>query len=178
MRGRIKLALTSVTVLAGSAVAYHFMDHRTATPQPKAGPVIALSGPKPAVASTTSAAPKGVAVKPMKRSMSAVMSTLGMASFYSDSFDGKRTANGETFNQKLMTACHRSLPFGTLVRVVNIATGRSVVVRINDRGVLAPSRVIDLSHAAANEIGMLEAGVAKVRLEILGKTKATEFPPL
>ncbi len=101
-----------------------------------------------------------------------------MASFYNDSFDGRRTANGETFNQKLMTACHKTLPFGTLVRVINVATGRSVVVRINDRGVLTPSRVIDLSHAAASEIGMLEAGVAKVRIEILGRAKAAESRPL
>ncbi len=106
------------------------------------------------------------------------MTTLGMASFYNNSFDGKRTANGETFDQKLMTACHRTLPFGTLVRVINVATGRSVVVRINDRGLMSPSRVIDLSHAAASEIGILEAGVAKVRLEILGKAQAAEVHPL
>ena len=101
-----------------------------------------------------------------------------MASFYSDFFDGKRTANGEIFDQTLLTACHKTLPFGTLVRVINLATGRSVVVRINDRGVLTPSRVIDLSHAAASEIGMLGAGVAKVRLEILGKVKSVESQPL
>ena len=105
------------------------------------------------------------------------MSSLGVASFYSDLFDGRRTANGEIFDQNLMTACHRSLPFGTLVRVINVATGRSVVVRINDRGIMA-SRVIDLSHAAANEIGMLESGVAKVRLEILGRVRHPETQPL
>ena len=104
------------------------------------------------------------------------MATLGMASFYNDSFDGKRTANGETFDQKLLTACHRTLPFGTLVRVINIATGKSVIVRINDRGDLTPSRIIDLSHAAASEIGMLRAGVAKVRLEILAKSKSDTRP--
>ncbi len=113
----------------------------------------------------------------LKRRFKNPIASLGIASFYSDLFDGKRTANGEIFNQNLMTACHRSLPFGTLVRVINIATGRSVIVRINDRGVMA-SRVIDLSHAAANELGMLGSGVAKVRLEILGKVRQAEAQPL
>ena len=103
------------------------------------------------------------------------MGTLGMASFYGDLFDGKRTANGEVFDRTQMTACHRTLPFGTLVRVINVASGRSVVVRINDRG-LAPSRLIDLSRAAASEIGILESGVAKVRLEVLSKVKGAEHP--
>ena len=115
--------------------------------------------------------------KAAKHPLRAVMSTLGMASFYNDSFDGKRTANGETFDQKLLTACHKTLPFGTLVRVINVATGRSVIVRINDRGI-TPSRVIDLSHAAAVEIGMLQAGVAKVRLEILSRSNAASSHPL
>jgi rare lipoprotein A len=97
-----------------------------------------------------------------------------MASWYGGLFNGKRTANGEIFDTETLTACHRTLPFGTLVRVINVATGRSVVVRINDRGTMTPSRIIDLSHAAASEIGMLGAGVAKVRLEVLSKVKSVD----
>lgn len=91
----------------------------------------------------------------------------GIASWYGDVFDGRRTANGEIFDQEAMTACHRTLPFGTLVRVINLRNRHSVIVRINDRGVLTPERVIDLSSAAAAKLGMLNQGTAPVRLEIV-----------
>ena len=170
MRGRIKLALTSGTLIAGSAIAYHFVGHLTPKPYVTLPPAASVASVQTAVAAPSA--------KPVSHPLKKVISSLGVASFYSDFFDGKRTANGEIFDQKLMTACHKTLPFGTLVRVINVATGRSVVVRINDRGVLAPSRVIDLSHAAATEIGMLESGVAKVRLEILGRVKNADSQPL
>src|ERR671939_763982 len=86
----------------------------------------------------------------------------GRASWYGSGFNGRRTANGETFNTNALTAAHRTLPFGTKVRVVNKRTGRSVVVRINDRGPYAHGRIIDLSQAAARAIGV--AGVAKVSI--------------
>jgi rare lipoprotein A len=93
----------------------------------------------------------------------------GEASWYGPGFDGRRTANGEVFNQNELTAAHPSLPFGTRVRVTNVNNGRSVVVRINDRGPYAGSRIIDLSAAAADTIGMIGSGVAPVKLEILGQ---------
>jgi rare lipoprotein A len=117
------------------------------------------------------------AAEPAHHPLRTMMGTLGMASFYSDLFDGKRTANGEIFDKTQLTACHRTLPFGTLVRVINVASGRSVIVRINDRG-LESSRIIDLSHAAASEIGILESGVAKVRLEVLSRVNGTRQPML
>jgi rare lipoprotein A len=86
----------------------------------------------------------------------------GEASWYGPGFHGRRTANGEVFNSQALTAAHRTLPFGTKVRVVNEKTGRSVVVRINDRGPFAKGRVIDLAHAAARQIGM--SGTARVAL--------------
>ena len=92
----------------------------------------------------------------------------GKASWYGPGFHGRRTANGEVFNQNALTAAHRSLPFGTRVRVTNVNNGRSVVVRINDRGPFTRGRVIDLSTAAANSLGMIHHGVAPVRLEVLG----------
>ena len=86
----------------------------------------------------------------------------GMASWYGPGFHGRRTASGERFNTNALTAAHRTLPFGARVRVVNQRTGRSVVVRINDRGPYLHGRVIDLSRAAAQTIGL--SGVAKVTL--------------
>jgi rare lipoprotein A len=90
----------------------------------------------------------------------------GHASWYGPGFHGRRTANGERFNTNELTAAHRSLPFGTRVRVVNLKTGRSVVVRINDRGPFIRGRIIDLARSAAQQIGM--GGVATVSLYRLG----------
>src|SRR3954471_3954324 len=89
----------------------------------------------------------------------------GAASWYGPGFHGKRTANGERFNTHALTAAHKSLPFGTQLRVTNERTGRSVVVRINDRGPYARGRVIDLSKAAADAVGIL--GVGTVTLATL-----------
>ena len=96
----------------------------------------------------------------------------GIASWYGEVLDGHTTASGEIFHKTALTACHPTLPFGTLVRVINLRNRRSVVVRINDRGVLNPDRVIDLSSAAADRIGMLRAGVAPVRIEVVSRPKA------
>jgi rare lipoprotein A len=86
----------------------------------------------------------------------------GRASWYGPGFHGRRTASGETFNTNELTAAHRTLPFGTRVRVVNKKTGKSVVVRINDRGPYAHGRVIDLSRASAQAIGILGVGSVDV----------------
>lgn len=91
----------------------------------------------------------------------------GLASWYGGKFNGRHTASGERFDMNAMTACHPSLPFGSVVRVRNTANKRSVVVRITDRGALQEGRVIDLSYAAANKLAMTEAGLAKVELEVL-----------
>jgi rare lipoprotein A len=91
----------------------------------------------------------------------------GMASWYGPGFHGNRAASGEVFDQNEMTAAHRTLPFGTQVRVTNLNNGQSVVVRINDRGPFTGGRVIDLSAAAARAIGMLNSGVAPVRVEVM-----------
>jgi len=91
----------------------------------------------------------------------------GMASWYGPGFHGKRTANGEVYNQHALTAAHRTLPLGTKAVVTNVNTGESVEVRINDRGPYKYGRVIDLSYAAARRIGMWAAGVVPVRVEVL-----------
>jgi len=88
----------------------------------------------------------------------------GLASFYTE---GTRTANGETFNTRELTAAHPSLPFGTRLRVTNVSTGQSVTVRVNDRGPYVPGRVVDVSYSAAEALGMVKGGVAKVKLDVV-----------
>jgi rare lipoprotein A len=94
---------------------------------------------------------------------------IGIASWYGPGFHGRRTASGEIYNMYAYTAAHKTLPLGTYVRVINLENGKSVVVRINDRGPFKKGRIIDLSYAAAKKIGMIEKGTARVRLEILSK---------
>ncbi|NTW52072.1 MAG: septal ring lytic transglycosylase RlpA family protein [Chlorobiaceae bacterium] len=89
----------------------------------------------------------------------------GKASFYANRFQGRTTASGAQFDKKDYTAAHRSLPFGTMVRVTNLANGRMVLVKVNDRGPNIKSRIIDLSKAAAREIGMVDNGIGDVRIE-------------
>lgn len=96
-----------------------------------------------------------------------VTSTSGSASWYGGQFHGRKTANGERFNMNGLTAAHRSLPFGTKVRVTNQKNGKSVVVRINDRGPFHGNRMIDLSRGAASAVDMLGTGVAKVKVDVL-----------
>lgn len=98
-----------------------------------------------------------------KRSHPAV----GLASYYGHKFHGRPTASGERYNMRAMTAAHPRLPFGTQVRVTNLQNGRTVTVRINDRGPFIKGRIIDLSYAAARQIDMLSQGVVKVSVEIL-----------
>lgn len=91
----------------------------------------------------------------------------GVASYYGAGFAGSRTASGERFNPAALTCAHRSLPLGTMLRVTNVSNGRSVTVRVNDRGPFTRGRVLDMSMAAARDIGMIRSGKAMVRLEIV-----------
>jgi len=93
----------------------------------------------------------------------------GIASWYGEDFHGKLTSNQETYNMYAMTAAHKTLPFGTYVRVTNLTNGKSVVVRINDRGPFVKGRIIDLSYSAAEKLGMSETGVAPVEIKVLNK---------
>ena len=116
------------------------------------GPVLPLP-----IAPEPNAVPRVLAVK------------TGQASWYGPGFYGGRTASGERLTRGTLTAAHRNLPFGTKVRVTNLWNGRSAVVRINDRGPFHGNRVIDLSHGAADALGLISSGVAQVRLEVLEK---------
>jgi rare lipoprotein A len=101
------------------------------------------------------------------QSVSASEMGRGIASYYGREFAGKRTANGEIFNPSAMTAAHRTAAFGSRIRVTNLANGKQAVVRVNDRGPWTGGRIIDISHAAASKLGMLNTGTAKVKLTAL-----------
>jgi rare lipoprotein A len=124
---------------------------RPASTLPPASPPASLS-----TGASTTAKPKILSIE-----------LRGLATYYGAVLDGHRTASGERFDMFAMTAAHKTLPFGTLVRVVNTATGKSVDVRINDRGVLPGDHVIDLSYGAAKRLSILKTGVANVELEVL-----------
>jgi rare lipoprotein A len=95
----------------------------------------------------------------------------GTASWYGPRFHGRRTANGERYDMHQLTAAHKTLPFNTRVQVTNVRTGKTVVVRINDRGPYAGRRIIDLSRGAAERVGMIASGTAPVKVEILKPRK-------
>lgn len=128
-----------------------------------------------ACAAQRSAPPPAVApmAEPLPPRTPALPSQEGMASWYGQSHHGKRTANGEAFDMEAMTAAHRSLPFGTLVRVTHLATNREVTVRINDRGPFIKDRIIDLSARSARDLGIVQLGVARVRIEPLPPGQTT-----
>ncbi|HFC04994.1 MAG TPA: septal ring lytic transglycosylase RlpA family protein [Rhizobiales bacterium] len=108
----------------------------------------------------------GTAVVASAQLAQSAVRKVGVASWYKM---GKITANGERFNPNGLTAAHRYLPFGTVVRVTNLRNGRKVVVRINDRGPFVKNRIIDLAYGAARRIGLNRSGIAKVRLDIIKK---------
>lgn len=114
---------------------------------------------------TSSYTVRGKTYYPLKSA--AGFTETGVASWYGPGFHGKKTSNGERYNQNSMTAAHKLLPFNTKLRVTNLKNGRSVVVRINDRGPFVGSRIIDLSRAAAKQLDMLGSGTARVRLVAL-----------
>jgi rare lipoprotein A len=101
---------------------------------------------------------------PYKRTAQMPATSYGIASFYSDD---QQTANGEKFNPNALTAAHPTLPFGTRLRVTNVTTGRFVTVRINDRGPYVPGRVVDVSYSAAESLGIVDRGIAKVKLDVV-----------
>ncbi len=146
-------------LLSGSSNANSLLATKnTAIPEIPAARTVALRNVE--TPGTESEAPKQTAAR--IRSV-----RTGEASWYGPGFYGNRTANGEVFRPGTLTAAHRTLPFGTKVRVTNLWNGRSAVVRINDRGPFYGHRVIDLAHGAASQLGLISSGIAQVKLEVL-----------
>jgi rare lipoprotein A len=118
----------------------------------------------PTVGTVRHVAARRVRHTPFTRPVETQFASRGIASFYTEE---QPTANGEKFNPKALTAAHRTLPFGTRLRVTNVATGRSVTVRVNDRGPYIPGRVVDVSYSAAESLGIVGRGIAKVKLDVV-----------
>ena len=137
-----------------------------ALPVHSAGLAQELTGPLRKLSSRSSA-PAQLSTRQKINQPEVVSTSLGEASWYGPGFFGNLTANGEIYRPGTMTAAHRTLPFGTRVRVTNLWNGRSAVVRINDRGPFVGQRVIDLGHGAAEELGLFHSGIAQVKLEVL-----------
>jgi rare lipoprotein A len=91
----------------------------------------------------------------------------GIASYYHDSLNGNKTASGEIYDKRTLSAAHKTLPLGTRVRVTKLSNGKSIVLKINDRGPFVKGRIIDLSRRAARELGMIQSGLARVKVEVL-----------
>lgn len=125
-----------------------------------------LAQAQPASAPETGATPAATAA-PAAPATAAADVTEGKVAYYGRKFAGRRTASGERFDPNALTMAHNTLPFGTEVRVTNLANQKSAVVRVNDRGPTTPGRIGDLSVAAARKIGMVRAGVVEARLEVI-----------
>jgi rare lipoprotein A len=123
------------------------------------------------VLSSLAQAQQAPAAAPPAAAATALAASDGKVAHYGAKFNGRKTASGERFNAGAMTMAHQTLPFGTKVRVTNLANKRSVVVRVNDRGPSTPDRVGDLSTGAARKIGMTKAGVIDAKLEVVGQAK-------
>jgi len=137
-------------------------------------PAAKTDAPAPAAAVP---APSALAAAPSAPATAGSDAMEGLAAYYSNRLDGRKTASGQVFDQNALTGAHPTLPFGTKVKVTNTKNGRSVVVRINDRGPTQPGRVIDLSRAAAGKLGMLRAGLVPVKLEVVAQAPAKKPKP-
>jgi rare lipoprotein A len=158
--------VSSVVWVAGAVTVFFTTTVYADTQLTLARPLATLPPGPPPVTVTTPVSLEATS-KPVKSKF-----LRGLATWYGAQFHGRKTASGEIFDMYALTACHPSLPFGTLVRVKNLRNRRSVVVRITDRNDLFHGRIIDLSFAAAEALNMTGAGVAPVTLEVLGQAKA------
>jgi rare lipoprotein A len=157
-------ALFSSIVSASAVLASSFALAQTAAPA--AAPAVAPTAPVAAPAAAP-AAPKAEAKAAAPAGDHAMQ---GKVAYYGGKFNGRKTASGERFNARAMTMAHKTLPFGTMVRVTNVKTKKSVVVRVNDRGPSTPDRMGDLTRAAAAKVGAIKAGYAEVTLTKVAKS--------
>ena len=152
----------SFRLLAASTAALILALTPLAQAQTATAPASAPAAAAPAPAAKAAPAPEKASSGDM---------TEGKVAHYGRKFNGRKTASGERFNSGAMTMAHKTLPFGTLVKVTNLANKRSVVVRVNDRGPSTPDRVGDLTSAAGKKIRMMRSGVVDAKLEVVGMSK-------
>jgi rare lipoprotein A len=156
------LGFTTVLLAAGCG-------HRAQTVYVPPPPPVTAPAPAPAIAGSTlppPAAPVAPAAEGATASRTPIYSEVGMASWYGPPYNLRRGANGEVYDQNAISAAHRTLPMGSLIRVTNLQTGQSAIMRITDRGPFVPDRVIDLSVGAAKAVGVWRPGTARVRIDV------------
>ncbi|MGH9586369.1 MAG: septal ring lytic transglycosylase RlpA family protein [Acidobacteriaceae bacterium] len=156
-------AWSGIAVLSGALLVIAGCGHRERVAAAPPPPPIAAS---PTVPNSESGA--GAEEVPQGRP---IYTEVGVASWYGPPYNNRRSANGKIYDQNAVTAAHRTLPLGTLIRVTNLGNGRSATMRITDRGPFVPGRILDLSLGAAKELGMWRAGTAKVRIDAYGSPK-------
>jgi rare lipoprotein A len=161
--GRMTLRVPILLALLGALTACSHKAARVAVPTAPS-PAATLPSQSESAETAPVAPPAPIQVPPDAKPL---FVETGIASWYGPPYHNRRGSNGEVYDMHAMTAAHRTLPLGSIVRVVNIATNASAVVRITDRGPFIGGRVIDLSKAAAEQIGMLQKGTAQVRLDVL-----------
>jgi len=135
-----------------------------------ASAVVACSSSKPASSvkkKTTTTKSTSSKSKSSSSTVKVGTVTTGQASYYADKFNGNTTASGEKYNKKAMTCAHRTYPFGTVLKVTNTTNGKSVQLRVNDRGPFKAGRIVDVSGAAADKLDMKKAGVVNVKVEVI-----------
>ena len=130
------------------------------------------AAPAAAPAPTAAPAPAAASAPAAPEKAASADSSEGKIAHYGKKFNGRKTASGERFNSSAMTMAHKTLPFGTMVKVTNIKNNKSVVVRVNDRGPSTPDRIGDLTSGAASKIRMIRSGVIDAKLEVVGQPKA------
>lgn len=135
----------------------------------------AMSQGEPANKKSENSSKASSNTKPAKRIKKTAKIQYGMASFYHSKFQGRKTSSGEKYDQEKMTAAHNGLPLNTWIRVTNIRNGRSVIVKINDRLHHRNQRLVDLSRIAASRLGYIGRGLARVKVEVLGKMKPADI---
>jgi len=165
MSQRIKKCAPHVALLAGVTLIATGCHHHTQVAYQPPPPTTSAKTPARAKPSTEDSASLDVHGKP-------VFSEVGIASWYGVNYNHRNAADGSIYDEDGMTAAHRTLPMGSIVRVTNLATGKQIMVRITDRGPFSPTRVIDLSKGAALAIGLYRAGVGKVRVEAFANPTA------
>ena len=173
----IGLALTGAGCAATGNVEVDAIDAppiEPPKPKPTTRPLAKAPSTRPVIKPLVHVAPlvvvkpkPAVPAKPLAEMWEGKGTCEGIASFYAGHFLGRKTANGEIYTGKKLTAAHRVLPFGTNVRVTNLENGLDVIVRINDRGPFIPGRVIDLSPAAAKKLQMTKQGIVRVKMEVV-----------
>jgi len=155
------IALSLCALVSSPAIA-QAPPPATKSDAPPSAAIPAAAGPAPTAPASAAPVPAASRNDAME----------GLAAYYSNRLNGRKTASGQIFDQNVLTGAHPTLPFGTKVKVTNTTNGRSVVVRINDRGPTQPGRVIDLTRAAAGKLAMLRAGLVPVKLEVVAEVSA------